>query len=205
MLKNVVIIGAGGHAKVIADIVLLNGDNLVGFLDDDDKKQNVDIYENHKVIGKVRDAERYSESYFIIAIGDNHARAKVADSLSVNYYTAIHPKATIAGTAKIGEGSVIMAGAVVNPDTIIGKHCIINTACSIDHDNRIGDFVHISPGAHLAGTVSVGDYSWICAGATVINNISIKNDIIIGAGATVISNAIKSGTYVGTPAKKRIP
>lgn len=202
MSKNVIIIGAGGHAKVIADIVLLNGDKLVGFLDDDEEKQGKDIYKKYRIIGKLSNIENHKDNLFVIAIGDNHTRAKIADSLNVNYYTAIHPNAIIADTVKIGEGTVVMAGAIINPDTAIGKHCIINTQCSIDHDNRIGDYVHVSPGAHLAGTVSVGDYSWICTGATIINNTSIKNDIIIGAGATVISDAVESGTYVGTPAKK---
>lgn len=203
MPKDVLIIGAGGHAKVVADIVLRNGDSLIGFLDDSDEKQGAVIFKDYKVIGMVSDAERFRDCYFIVAIGDNHSRAEIVEKLNVKFYTAIHPDAILADTVRIGDGTVVMAGAVINPDTIIGKHCIINTSCSIDHDNKIGDYVHISPGAHLAGTVSVGEYSWICVGSTIVNNISVFDDIIIGAGATVLSDANESGIYVGTPAKKK--
>ena len=202
MSQDVVIIGAGGHAKVIADIVLLNNDNLVGFLDDSDEKQGVKIFKEYRVTGKISDIEKYRNCCFIIAIGDNHIRAKIAKNINAKFYTAIHPDATIADTVTIGDGTVIMAGVTINPDTTIGKHCIINTSCSIDHDNRIGDYVHISPGAHLAGSVSVGDRSWICIGAAIINNISVFSDIIIGAGATVLKDVTESGTYIGTPARK---
>lgn len=203
MPKNVVIIGAGGHAKVIADIILLSGDNLLGFLDDNEEKQNSEVYKGYKVIGKISDAEKHKENYFIIAIGDNHTRGNIANKLQgLKWYTAIHPNAIIADTAKIGDGTAIMAGVVINVDSEIGNHCIVNTSSSIDHDNNIEDFVHISPGAHLAGKVYVGQYSWICAGSTIINNINIRDNVIIGAGATVINNINEQGTYIGTPAKR---
>ena len=203
MAKDVVLIGAGGHAKVIADIILRSGDNFVGFLDDN-IENGKEIFKGHKVIGTVLDVRKYLDCYFIIAVGDNKTRAEIAEKLEVKYYTAIHPNAIVADTVKMGEGTVVMAGAVINSDTIIGKHCIINTACSIDHDNQISDYVHVSPGAHLAGGVTVGKKSWICTGAIIINNISIINDIIVGAGATVLSDIGETGIYVGTPAKKKI-
>ena len=203
MSKDVIIIGAGGHAKVIADIVLCSGDNLIGFLDDDARMQGMEVFKGYKVIGKISDYSQYSDKYFVVAVGDNRTRVKIVeDHDNLKWYTAIHPDAVISDTAKIGEGSVVMAGAVINPDTIIGKHCVINTSCSIDHDNKIGDFVHISPGAHLAGTVLVGDMSWICAGAIVINNINITENVVIGAGAVVVSDLEKSGVYVGVPVKR---
>ena len=202
MPKNVVIIGAGGHAKVIADIILCSGDNIVGFLDDNKEKQGRIIYEDYKVIGKISDAKKYKDNYFIIAIGENFVRSEISEKLNVKYYTAIHPKSVIADTVKIGEGSAVMAGAVINPDTKIGKHCIINTSCSIDHDNTIQNYVHISPGAHLAGKVFIEEYTWICAGVTVINNVSISSDVVVGAGATVTKNITMQGTYVGTPARR---
>lgn len=203
MPKNVVVIGAGGHAKVIADIILLSGDNLLGFLDDDEEKQNSEVYKGYKVIGKISDTEKHKENNFIIAIGDNHTRETIAkEHRGLNWYTAIHPNATIADTVKIGDGTAVMAGVVINADSEIGNHCIVNTSSSIDHDNIIDDYTHISPGAHLAGKVFVGRYSWICAGATIINNINIGDDVIVGAGATVIKNINEQGTYVGTPAKR---
>ena len=202
MSKDVIIIGAGGHAKVIADIILCSGDNLVGFLDDGSSKQGQAVYKDYKVIGRIEDYSKFENCDFVIAIGDNKTRAKIAKELKVNWYTAIHPSAIIADTVKIGVGTVVMAGVVVNVDTIIGEHCIINTAVTVDHDNVVGDFVHISPGAHLAGTVSVGNYSWIGIGAVVINNIDISKNIIVGANSTVLKNISEAGTYVGTPIRK---
>ena len=202
MAKDVIIIGAGGHAKVVADIVLCSGDNLIGFLDDNIKLDEV-VYKDYKVVGKISDSMEYRDKYFNIAIGDNHIRAKIAEKYdALAWYTAIHPKTVIADTVKIGKGTVVMAGAVINPDSYIVEHCIINTSCSIDHDNNIGNYVHVSPGANLVGTVSVGNYSWICVGATVINNVSVASDVIVGAGGVVTRDIDESGTYVGVPVRK---
>ena len=203
MSKGVIIMGAGGHAKVVADIILSSGDNLVGFLDDDNTKQGEVIYKEYRVIGKISDSCKYKDKSFVVAIGDNHVRAEIVNKYDgLMWHVAVHPRAVIADTAKIGSGTVVMAGVVVNPDTTVGRHCILNTACSIDHDNVVGDYVHISPGANLAGTVSVGDYSWICIGATVINDISIVENVVLGAGATVTDDINESGVYVGTPARR---
>ena len=203
MDKKVVIIGAGGHSKVIADIVTKSKDNLIGFLDDNKNLLNKTIYLDKKVIGTTDDIEKYNDCWFLIGIGNNKIRKEISMKYKLNYYTAIHPSAIISNEVTIGEGTVIMPGVVVNTGTSIGKHCIINTSCSIDHDNVIEDFVHISPGAHLAGTVKIGEESWICAGVTVINNITIAKNNIIGAGATVIKNINNNnGTYVGETIRK---
>lgn len=203
MVKNVIIIGAGGHAKVIADIIEKSGDNLIGFLDDSEEMQKKIIYNNKKVIGKIEDCHNYQNILFIVGIGNNHTRKKIVEKYNLNWYTAIHPNAIIANCVTIGEGSAIMAGAIVNVCTTIGEHCIINTKSSIDHDNLIGNYVHISPGATLAGTVVIKELNWICANATIINNITIEKNNIIGAGAVVIKSITNSNeTYIGVPAKK---
>lgn len=203
MAKDVIIIGAGGHAKVIADIIEKSGDNLIGFLDDNEVIQNKIIYKDKKVIGTTKNIEKYKKLYFIIGIGNNKIRKEISQKYKLNWYTAIHPNSIIANCVRIGEGSTIMAGAIINPYTTIGKHCIINTKSSIDHDNIIEDYVHISPGAVLAGNVTIKNYTWIGAGATIINNISINENNMIGAGAVVIKNIEeRSKTYVGIPAKK---
>lgn len=201
MSKDVIILGAGGHAKVIADIVEKSNDNLIGFLDDKDVLQGKIIYNNKKVIGKINEVINYDNCLFIIGIGNNKIRKEIAKKYNLNWYTAIHPNAIIANDVKIGEGTVIMAGVVINPGTIIGMHCIINTSSSLDHDNIIENYVHISPGATLAGSVTIKEMTWICTGAVIINNITIENNNIIGAGAVVI-NDIKSqnSTYIGIPA-----
>lgn len=202
MNKKVVIIGAGGHAKVIAEIIKQSKDQLIGFLDDNKDIQFKKIFDGKMVIGTTNDIARYNEHYFIIGIGNNEIRKKISNC-NLKWYTAIHPKAIIASDVKIGEGTVVMPGAVINPGTTIGKHCIINTSASVDHDNIIDDYVHISPGSHLAGTVHIKEGSWICAGAIIINNITIEKNCIIGAGAVVLKNINESNnTYVGVPAKK---
>lgn len=206
MKKDVIILGAGGHAKVIAEIVIKSGDNLIGFLADDDNKQKgQEIYLGKKLIGTIDDCINYQDAYFIIGIGDNNARKNIANRLNLKWYTAIHPSAIIASDVKIGEGSVIMPIVVINPGTIIGKHCIINTSSSVDHDNIIEDYVHISPGAHLAGTVTIKEGTWICTGVTIINKITINKNNIIGAGAVVIKNIYDTDSiYAGVPIKKII-
>ena len=206
MDKNVVILGANGQAKVIADIVKKSNDEVVGFLDDNKEIQGNMIFDNKKVLGTIRDEDikKYKDCYFIIGIGSNQIRKNISEKYqNLKWYTAIHPNAIIANEVKIGEGTVIMAGAVINTGTKIGRHCIVNTSSSLDHDNILEDYVHISPGAHLAGTVKICERTWICAGVTIINNITIAENNIIGAGATVIKdiNDIDS-TYVGIPAEK---
>ncbi len=200
-MNKVVIIGASGQAKVIADIVIKSGDELMGFLDD-----NTDLPDRivgYPYLGVTSQYYKYAnDCSFIIGIGNNSIRRRIAESIDVNWYTAIHPSAQIAIDTTIGEGTVIMANAVVNTSAVIGKHCIINTGSIIEHDNRIGNYVHISPNASLCGTVSVGDLTHIGAGATVKNNISVCGNVVVGAGGVLIRNIDESGTYVGVPVKK---
>lgn len=191
MAKNVVVIGAGGHGKVIADIITACGDNFLGFLDDDESK---------KTLGKVADCEKYADCFFVIGIGNAEIREKFS-KLPYKWYTAIHPSAVVSPSAKIGEGTVIMPNAVVNADAKIGRHAIVNTTAAVEHDNEIDDFVHISVGAKLGGTVKIGKRTHIGIGATVKNNIDICADCIVGAGAVVVKNIERKGIYKGIPAR----
>lgn len=206
MQKKVIIIGASGHARVLADIIKESKDKLVGFLDDNQDIQGNKIYEDKIVLGTTnkKDIEKYKDCYFIIGIGSNSVRKIISNKYpNLKWYTAIHPNAVIGSEVSIGEGTAIMAGTVINTGTKVGKHCIINTCSSLDHDNLIEDFVHISPGAHLAGTVKIGKETWIGAGVTIINNITIEKNNIIGAGSTVLNNIIENdSTFVGTPVRK---
>lgn len=197
---KVILVGAGGHAKVIADIVLKSGDQLLGFLDDDPTKTSVLGY---PVLGRIEEWERFSkEAKFLLAIGNNHVRETLAETLKVDWYTAIHPSAQIGIDVVIGEGTAVMANAVINPGARIGKHCIVNTASVIEHDNRIEDYVHVSVGTKLGGTVRIGKASWIGIGATVRNNVTICSDCLVGAGAVVVKDLFEPGVYVGVPIKK---
>lgn len=193
-MKEVVILGAGGHAHVIADAVALCGDKVIAFLDDD--KNVVDR------CGSISDYVKFKDAEFVIGIGNADVREHISCELNVKWYTAIHPSAIISPSATIGEGTVVMPNAVINARAIIGNHCIINSGAIIEHDNVISDFAHISVGAKLGGTVSVGKKTWIGIGSTIKNNVKICSDCIIGAGATVIDDIREIGTYVGVPARK---
>ena len=198
-MTNVIVIGAGGHGKVVADIIRKNGDVILGFLDD--CKEKGTVYFGSKILGSVKEASLFLDAQFIIAIGDNSVRKELSD-MTINYYTAIHPSAFIGEGAKIGEGTVVCAGVVINPDAVIGKHSIVNTASVIEHDSIIEDFVHISPGAIVCGTAKICDYAWIGAGAIVKNNVSVCAGSLIGAGAVVVKDIIEKGVYTGVPARK---
>ena len=204
MRKKVVIIGAGGHAKVIADIIEKSGDEIVGFLDDN-KKKGTNIIKEYKVIGDFNNrfplAIANSDYEFIIAIGDNKKREEISHSPNLKFYTAIHPSAQMGLDVEIQEGTVIMANACINSSAKIGKHCIINTGAIIEHDNIIEDFVHISPNVALGGTVKIGKSTHVGIGSTIKNNITICENCKIGAGAVVVKDIKEEGTYVGVPAK----
>ena len=196
-VKRLVIIGASGHGKVIADIAVRNGYENIVFLDDD---EDVRECAGFPVIGKTCEA-RNIDGDKIVAIGNAKIRERIQSELE-NVVTLIHPAAVISRRVEISEGSVVMAGVVINSDAVIGKGCIINTGASVDYDCKIEDFAHISVGAHVAGTCCISRRTWIGAGATVSNNVNICGDCMIGAGAVVIKDIDKPGTYVGSPARK---
>lgn len=204
--NRLVIIGASGHGKVVADIALkMECYKNIFFLDDDESL--IDCM-GFPVIGKSEEAaSHYRNSDIFIAVGNAEVRQTLQQKLELigaSIPTLIHPAAIIGTNVKIGQGTVVMAGSVINSDSVIGKGCIINTCSSVDHDCNIADYVHIAVGAHLAGTVDIGTRSWIGIGAVVSNNINIISDCMIGAGAVVIKNITKNGTYIGVPAKKMI-
>ncbi len=200
--KQLVIIGAGGHGSVIADIARLNGYGSIVFLDD----ACAGRADGYPVVGKVEEAHRFiADSDFILAIGNNATRERLQTRLAdqgARLATLIHPHAVIGENVTVGKGAAIMAGAVVNPGATVGDGVILNTCSSVDHDCRVGDFVHIAVGAHLCGTVTVGSGAFICAGATVINNVSVCEGATVGAGAVVVRDITEKGTYVGVPARK---
>lgn len=201
-MKNVMVIGSGGHAKVVADIIKCNGDYIVGFLDS--------VYPNGKifdynVLGPDDEYVKYMDCWFVVAVGDTAARERIAKKLkNVKWYTAIHPSAIISRLdVTIGEGAVVCANAVINPSATIGSHCIVNTGACVEHDCKIGEFSHIAVGAKLAGKVRVGKRTWVGIGAAVRDKISICDDCIVGAGAVVVKDIVEPGTYIGVPARQR--
>lgn len=203
MSEQILIVGAGGQGKVVADIAKLTGYKRIVFLDDNDEVKECGGY---PVVGNSEDASCYQDYDCILAIGNSKTRQKVMTSLQamgMSMATLIHPSAIVASDVMIGEGSVVMAGAVISPGARIGRGCIINTCASVNHDCELGEFVHVSVGAHVAGTVTIGDHTWIGAGAIVSNNITITKECMIGAGAVVVTDLLETGVYIGVPARPK--
>lgn len=201
-MTNLVIIGAGGHGKVVAEIAELNGKyKKIAFLDDGSQ---VDCA-GYSVVGKVKDAIKFvKDSDYFVAIGNNSVRKRILEeiiSFGGKIATLIHPNAVVSKSAIIEEGSAIMAGAVVNPCSIVKKGGIVNTCSSVDHDCLIGEYSHLAVGVHVAGTVNVGKNCFLGAGSIIKNNVNVCDDVILGAGAVVVKDLEVSGTYIGVPAK----
>jgi sugar O-acyltransferase (sialic acid O-acetyltransferase NeuD family) len=193
--------GAGGHSKVITDILNSLGIQVIRVFDDkpsEAKLRSIKIDSGIRILGK---SFPELDAPLIISVGDNVRRAEIASMLNSTYGQAIHGTAIISPKALIGAGTVILHGAIVQAATEIGKHVLINTAASIDHDNVIGDYVHISPHATLCGHVQVGEGTHIGAGAVVIPSIRIGRWCTIGAGAVVIRDIPDFATAVGNPAR----
>lgn len=201
MNKRIVIIGAGGHGKVIADNAMKNGYADILFVDDHATGMCMGL----PIAGTSADIEVFDDGAtdFVIGVGNNQVRKQIAQAHDVNWVTLIHPSAQIGACVSIGKGSVVMAGAIINACAAIGEHCIVNTGTIVEHDNVIGDYVHLSPGTRLSGTVTVGECSWIGTGASVINNIEICDHVTVGAGSVVIRNIREKGTYVGVVSQDR--
>lgn len=204
MKKKLIIIGASGHGKVVADIAIkMNKWKSIVFLDDD---QSIKINMGIEVIGKSVDAFLYKdEADFFVAIGNNATRENVQKKLEdkgLSVVTLVHPSAIIGTDVEIGNGTVVMPSVVINSSSRIGKGCIINTNASLDHDNIIEDYVHISPGVKTAGSVNIGKGTWLGIGSIVSNNVNICSSCKLGAGAVVVKDITEQGTYVGVPVRK---
>ena len=204
--RHVYLWGAGGHAKVVADVVRAMGLHVAGFIDESISRHGQDYY-GAKILGGENwltsaQADRSCEVF--VAIGDNSARLRCLSTAIQAGYTVpsfIHPAATVSPTVRLEPGTVVMAGAIVQADTAIGIGGIINTGASVDHDGVLGRCVHVAPGARLAGQVSVGDRTLIGVGAAVIPQICIGHDCVVGAGAAVVNDVADHQTVVGVPAR----
>jgi sugar O-acyltransferase (sialic acid O-acetyltransferase NeuD family) len=202
-VAKLLILGAGGHGKVVSEIAqLMKQWEEIAFLDD---REDISEVLGIPIVGKLADllALRSEYEYAFVAIGSNTARLKWTEKLSHHGFKIpilMHPSSTVSAKSFIEEGTVIMAGAVINPDTKIGRSCIINTASTIDHDCILQGGVHTSPGTHLGGTVKIGERTWICIGATIINNINIGCGSVIAAGAVVTKDVPSNVLVAGVPA-----
>lgn len=195
-MKALLIIGAGGHGKVVADTALAAGYSDIAFLDDawPEKTKNG--------VWEVRGKPSISQTPTFCAVGNNMAREKFFSDFGLGSGPVLaHPSAIISPSSEIGNGSLVVAGSIVNADTRIGLGAILNTACSVDHDCEIDDFAHISPGARLAGGVKIGKRSWIGIGAVVREGIHIGDDVVVGAGSVVVEDIGHGAKVCGVPAR----
>jgi acetyltransferase EpsM len=203
---NFVIIGQGGHSKVIKEIIFsYENFNIVAILDD---KYDQNFISDHIFYGPISAfkglIDMYADIKFMIAIGNNETRKKITEKLSLDstfFASLIHPSANVSSSSNIGVGTVIMANSVINADSRIGDHVIINTGAIIEHDNKIGNFSHVSPRGTLTGNVQIGEGVHIGAGATIIPNVYIGDWTVIGAGATVVKSIPSYQTAIGVPAR----
>jgi sugar O-acyltransferase (sialic acid O-acetyltransferase NeuD family) len=198
---SIIVLGAGGHAKVVISTLRAAGYSIERLLDDDPSRQGVPVL-GVPVSGLLSDIAKFPGCNAVIAIGDNHHRRHVAAQCgNVQWATVVHPTAIIDPTAAIGPGTVVFAGAIIQPDTIIGRHAIINTGATIDHDCRIGDYAHIAPGCHLCGNVVVGESTLLGVGSVVIPGKTIGARSVVGAGSVVVKDIPQGIVAAGVPAR----
>lgn len=204
--KAIIVVGAGGHGKVVADIAATAGYEVLGFVDDAPIESPL---QGLPLLGSIGDltvlaADRPFQ--LVIGIGDNDTRKKIAEDLSsagFRFAVVVAPSAVVSRYAVIDRGTVILPGAVVNAGTRVGAHVILNTGCVVDHDCEIQDYAHVSPSASLSGNVTVGQGSHIGTGASVIPGKTIGAWSVVGAGAVVTRDVGSNVVAVGVPAVER--
>lgn len=200
-MRQVLILGAGGHAKVAFDIATEMGMLVVGFLSDDPVKHGESIL-GCSVLGPIDAWRDYDDVALALGVGANDKRKQAYERChGASWVTLIHPGAIVSRFASIGEASMVAFGSCVGPSARIGRAAIVNTKASVDHDCEVGDFAHVAVGATLAGTVRIGEGAMVGAGATVIQNLSIGSWAMVGAGATVVRDVVDGVTVVGVPAR----
>ena len=205
--KPVILLGAGGHAEVLLDILLEQDVEVLGFAEKAGADRPANIY-GVSVIGSDSDVERYSpEAIELVngvgSVGSTALRQRIYEKFKRNGYSfrqVIHPSAVISRRAELGEGVQIMAGAVVNIGACVGDNSIINTNASVDHDCVIGAHVHIAPGVTLSGGVTVGGGSHIGTDAAIVQGVHLGTNVIVGAGALVLKDVRDGAAVCGVPA-----
>ena len=208
-MKNIVVAGSSGHAKVVIDVMEHEGRyRIVGLLDR--HRQVGEKILGYPILGQDEDLPRLTVSLGLagvfVAIGDNFIRSQVAAHIAeicpgLPFVSAIHPKASLAREVAVAEGTVIMAGVVVNPCCAIGRLCILNTNSSLDHDSIMEDYSSLAPGATTGGNCRIGSYSAVSIGAVLIHGAHIGEHSVLGAGSTLLKNLEPFKVAYGTPAR----
>lgn len=202
MPVDVVVVGAGGHAREIADIIGRSAAyEVLGFLADTAPAAHDPAASRY--LGTV-DRLADHATHYALAIGDSVARARVAarlDELGGQPITVVDPDSTIGSNVSLGVGTIVFPGVRITTDVRLGRHCHVNVNATVSHDCRLGDFVTVSPGSVVCGTVTLGDRTYVGANACIRQNITIGADVLVGAGAMVTRDLPNPGVYVGCPAR----
>jgi UDP-perosamine 4-acetyltransferase len=204
----VIVLGAGGHAKVVIEALLRAGVTILGIADRDPARRGERILGIPVVGDDAAVLLHPADSVLLVNGLGSTAVSKARRELFLgmkgkgySFFSAVHPSAVVATDALLMEGAQVMAGAIIQPGTRVGRNAIVNTGASVDHDCLIGDHVHVAPGATLSGGVTVGEGAHIGTGATVIQGISIGRDSLVAAGAVVVRNVPEGSTVKGVPAQ----
>lgn len=201
-----IILGGGGHARVLVDTLLLQGREILGYTD------------LSKAGGKILGAMRLGDDSAVLkhgpgevmlvngvgSVGSPASRKKLFElysSKGYHFHTVVHPSAVIAGDVTLQEGAQIMAGVVVQPGSRVGVNSILNTGALVDHDCVIGAHAHVAPGAVLSGNVRIGDEAHVGTGAALIQGVAVGSRSIVGAGTVVLGNVPPCVTFVGVPGR----
>jgi len=204
--KDLVVVGAGSHARVVIDTAELLNYNIIGIIDINYKGQDEEII-GYKVVGNFSELSHYNTktTNVFIAIGDSGKRAYYFEKVRKMGFLVpniIHPTSILSKHIKVGEGVFINAGTIINAKAEIGCNTIINTGVILDHEVYIGKHSHIAPGCKIAGRVKIGNYTFIGIGTAIIDKITIGNNVKVGAGSVVIRDVKSNSTMVGIPARE---
>lgn len=204
-MSKIAIFGTGGHAKVVYDVILKQGQHevLCFFSLTENLKNFLSLPHYHQ-----DDFAKSEITQGLVAVGDNFLRAKIVNFIKAKkpdfkFITAIHPQAVIDDSSvQFGAGTVVMANVVVNPGANIGQHVILNTACSVDHDTQLEDFSSLAPGCNVGGNVKVEQFASVGLGANVIHGVTVGEHSVIGAGAAVVENVSAYKVAYGVPCRE---
>jgi sugar O-acyltransferase (sialic acid O-acetyltransferase NeuD family) len=206
MRKSLIIIGAGGHAKVVAEAARLAGWSVLGFVDEiNDVSGQRDFFgANLWANTAAAIAANGEPADWFVAIGNNVARAQKILQMQesgMSLATIIHPTAVVSKHSRVGQASFVAALAHLGPDSVVGDGVIVNTSASVDHDCIVENFAHLSPRCVLGGHAYIGSRAWVGMGAVVRDRARIGADCVVGAASLVLHEAAAGEVVVGIPAK----
>jgi UDP-N-acetylbacillosamine N-acetyltransferase len=205
--RRIFVYGASGHGKVVADILISNGEpEFAGFVDDREQQQGTTVM-GFPVVGNGQWLhQEASNSRVAVALGTGESRcrrllAALCSHWGIEILTLVHPAATVSRAARLGPGTVVMAGTIINPEANVGAGVIVNTGAVVEHDVEIGDYAHVAPNAAMGGASRLGASSHLGLGAVVLQCVSIGSHTIVGAGAVVVQDLPDNVVAIGIPAR----